>query len=85
MKDKVLMVVFVLVLGSVLTTALVGVTGASVLDENTAHLGCSKGEEVGLTLPVHLIYVDQPQVSLMDQSRGLQGVPHFFPAHVITS
>jgi len=55
---------------------------AGVLDEDLAHEPCGDAEEVGLILPAHLGLIHQPQVRLMNQSRGLHRVAKAFSTHI---
>jgi hypothetical protein len=54
-----------------------------VIDQNLTHGPGGAANEVGLRLPVKLPRPEEPQVSLVNESRGLQGVVDPFPAHVM--
>ena len=53
-----------------------------MVDQDAPHLSRRHGEEVGLSLPTDPAGVDQPQVGLMHQIRGLKRVAGSFPAQV---
>src|SRR5262249_48404129 len=51
-----------------------------VVDENAAHRFGRGGEEVSAAVPVlDLVHVHQPEVRLMDQGGGLEGLAGPFP------
>ena len=55
---------------------LVGLLASGLLDKDAAHGLGRRGEEVTAAIPVlGLIDIDQPQVGVMDQGRGLEGLP----------
>jgi hypothetical protein len=45
-----------------------------MLHEDPAHGLCGDGQKVGPVLPLHLLVVDQPEVSLVDQGGCLKGI-----------
>jgi len=53
-----------------------------VIDENPPHHPRRHGEEVGAILPLHPLQVDEAQVALVDQRRGLQRVVLTLAGHV---
>ncbi len=56
-----------------------GHASAGVIDKDTAHRLGGRGEEV--IPPVELLVPDQPQVGLVHESGGVEGVPRGFSGH----
>ena len=52
------------------------------VDEDASHAGRGDGEEVGAVLPADAGLVDEPEVGLVDEGGGLEGVAAAFLAHV---
>ena len=48
---------------------------ARVVNQNPAHDLCRDSKEMGSVLPVHVALIDQPQIDLVHQRRGLERVP----------
>src|SRR5688572_15879589 len=57
---------------------------ARVVNQDAAHHLRSHAEEMCAVLPGHLSLINQTQVSLMDQGRGLQCVIGAFASEIIT-
>ena len=57
-----------------LAAALVGGAVARVIDEDPPHHHRGHANELGAVRPVHLPLVDQPEIRLVDERGGLQGV-----------
>ena len=53
-----------------------------IVDQDAAHQARCDGEEVRAVLPVDLALVDEFQIGLVDQSRGLQCAIAPFTGHV---
>ncbi len=54
---------------------------ARELDQDVAHQLRRNAEEMGAVLPSNILPIDQSQISLVDQCRGLQGVVAAFARH----
>ena len=67
-----------------LPAALEPVTPARVIHQDVAHRARRHREEVGAVGPSLLFLIGQPEVGLMDERRGLQGVARL-PARQITT
>ncbi len=52
------------------------------IGENTPHQLGADGKKVGAILPVHLPKIDQPQIHLVDQGSGLEGMAGRLVSHV---
>jgi hypothetical protein len=65
-----------------LAAALEGAARTSQIHQDAPHQLGGDTEEVGAVLPVHFFHVHQPQVSLIDQSSGLQGLAGPFLGYV---
>src|SRR5437867_6166923 len=63
-------------------SALLALARSSVVDEHLAHRFSGEAEEMLPILPVHLIVINQPEKSFVDQRRRLQRVPTTFFAHL---
>ena len=57
-----------------LAAALVGGAVARVIDEDPPHHHRGDAHELGAVRPVHLPLVDQPEIRLVHERGGLQGV-----------
>jgi hypothetical protein len=53
-----------------------------VVDEDASHYLSRDGEEVRAVGPLNVSLIDEPDVSFVDQSRGLQSVTFALTAHV---
>jgi hypothetical protein len=60
------------------------VVAPRMVNQNPSHELRRNGEEVGAVSPPHPFVVDQPEVSLVDQGRGLQTVVRAFPVQVVS-
>jgi hypothetical protein len=56
---------------------------ARAIYQNAPHQLSSKREEMAAVLPMHVFLIDQPEICLMDQSSGLQGIPRILTSHVV--
>src|SRR5437867_2549960 len=56
--------------------------GAGEIDKDAAHQGSGDGEEVGSVPQRHMVGINQPEVGLVDQRRGLQRMARPFACHV---
>ena len=52
-----------------------------MVHEDTPHQPRRHREKVRAVLPVHLLDIDEPQVGLVDERRGLQAMAAPFTAH----
>jgi hypothetical protein len=55
--------------------------GSRKLDKDPAHQSGGHRERVRPILPVHVLRIHQPQVSLMNKGSGLEAVTRSFAAH----
>jgi hypothetical protein len=46
-----------------------------MVDQDSTHDLGGNAEEVRLVLPIHLALIGEPEVCLVDEGRGLQGMP----------
>ena len=51
------------------------IAGARVIDENAPHGLCCDGEEMGAPTPLHSRLIDEAEIRLVHERRGLQGLP----------
>jgi hypothetical protein len=63
------------------TTAFCSEPTARVIDEHSAHALGSNAEELRSVLPRHTCRIDEPEICLVDECRGLERVPGTFVAH----
>jgi hypothetical protein len=66
-------------------SALCIAAASSVIHEDAPHRLRGYRVEVSSILPSHILVVDESQISLVDQRRGLQGMVGALAAHVIAS
>jgi hypothetical protein len=52
-----------------------------VVDQYLPHHPCSEPKVMGAVLPIDMLAINQPKVSLADQGRSLQGVIGAFAPH----
>src|SRR5438128_12094040 len=52
------------------------------IDEDTPHQAGTKAKEMGAILPIDVVCIDQPEIDLMNQGSGLQGLTGLFTCHV---
>ena len=62
--------------------ALFRAMGARIINENMAHHVGSEAEDAGSVLPHGVGFADEPQVGLIDQGCGLEGVVATLEAHL---
>jgi hypothetical protein len=60
------------------TSALGVAAGAGVIHQNAAHEPRADGEEMSAILPLYFLDIDEPQVSFVDECRGLQSMSEAF-------
>src|SRR5262249_21277145 len=56
--------------------------GTSQIGENAAHQLGTDGQKMGSVLPAYLPHIYQPQVDLIDERGGLQGMACGFAGHI---
>jgi hypothetical protein len=66
-----------------IATALGGLVGAGVVDQDAANDARGQGEKVKPVLPVAVALIDQADIGLVNDRRRLQGVIAPLPAHVM--
>ncbi len=67
---------------SLQTSTLVGGPGSGVIHEDLPHGAGRHTEEVSAVLPLDALLVDELEVRLVDQGRGLKGVAGALPPHL---
>src|SRR5262245_24194082 len=65
--------------------ALGGMVLAGVVYQNISHHGCRQPEELGATLQVDLMLIDEPKIGFVDQSRWLECVIMILTTEITTS
>ena len=64
--------------------ALLKSPGSRDVHEHPAHLSRRHRQEVLAVLPLHALRVDQPEIGLVDERRGLQAVPGALAGQAVT-
>jgi hypothetical protein len=67
------------------TASFGGDTASSAVEQDVAHDLCRDGKEMRPVLPSHVVDVDELEVGLVDEGRGLHGVPSALVLHLVSS